>query len=378
LKTYALGLGAILLSLLSLLHCPPQVYRIAGSPASASAHHILFLSAGFSDGELDAYRVAAAGLANTIMTSEPYAAYAANLSFWRIDVRSGPIGTSTCPAGACGHSPLGAPTSSVPPILDTLNPTGDAVTDQDLGVSLCYTDSASTGSCRVLWATAAGQSAAAELATYGPDIDVVVIIANTQLPAGATAQAPLSASQPLVVIGVPADPAEAGNLLAHELAHTLGLTDEYTGSSGSPASGASAYPNVWQPSDPCYAPTTTATATSAGGTELTIPWSRLLTCDIGLDATLDCDSDSDPTNFGCPRVWWPYHTTASCAMFPSLNVKCEDTIGLYEGAYYSASGIYRGANNCRMRDLSAGFCKVCTGLIDTFFDCNYVHPGSCP
>jgi hypothetical protein len=65
-------------------------------------------------------------------------------------------------------------------------------------------------------------------------------------------------------------------------------------------------------------------------------------------------------------------------MFPSLNVKCEDTIGLYEGAYYSASGIYRGANNCRMRDLSAGFCRVCTGLIDTFFDCNYVHPGSCP
>src|SRR5262249_35094009 len=151
--------------------------------------------------------------------------------------------------GPCGHTSWTGTSSSVPAVFETLNPSGNAVTDQDLGVSLCYTDTLSTGSCQMLWASAAGQTAAADLATHGPDIDVVVILANTKLTLGGTVQAALSASQSLVVIGVPDDDTVASNLLGHELAHTLGMADEYTGVTGTPAASVSSFPNVWQPSD---------------------------------------------------------------------------------------------------------------------------------
>jgi len=40
-----------------------------------------------------------------------------------------------------------------------------------------------------------------------------------------------------------------------------------------------------------------------------------------------------------------------------------DRVGLFEGARYSATGVYRPKHNCKMRDLSAPYCEICAEAI---------------
>jgi hypothetical protein len=371
----------------------PQAYRIAGSPASSSTHNVLFLGAGFqTDGELEAYRVAAKTLADGLLgdTGKPFADYGANLSFWRVDVRSGrAIDTSKCAvtvsskkAAPCGHLALPElPAKSAASPLETVNLAGEAVMDDDLDVRLCYSDTAATGSCLLLWASPDGQKIAAELATTPPDIDTVVILANTQLWSGGTVQGVLSGGQSLVVIGVPLDGSgvpNGFNLLAHELGHTLGLADEYTTGSGTPSTSVLEYANVWQPPDPCYAPVIDAMPMSASGETARIPWVDLLACETGIDPALDCDYDTKTTDYGCPRVYWPTHDLLTCPNAShGVKSECLSYVGLFEGAFYKDEGYYRPAWNCKMRDASESFCPACDAWIRKFFECNYVHPGTC-
>lgn len=371
----------------------PQAYRIAGSPASSTTHNVLFLGAGFqTDGELEAYRVAAKALADGLLgdAGKPYADYAANLSFWRIDARSGrPIDTSKCAvsvsskkAAPCGHLALPElPAKSAASPLETVNLTGEPVMDEDLGVSLCYSDTASPGSCLLLWASPDGQKIAAELATTPPDIDTVVILANTQLWSGGTNQDVLSGGQSLVVIGVPLDASGAPNgfnLIAHELAHTLGLGDEYTTGSGTPSTSASDYANLWQPPDPCYAPVIDSGPMSPSGEATRIPWVDLLACESLIDPALDCDYDTKANDYGCPRVYWPTHDLLACPNAShGVKSECLSYVGLFEGAFYKDEGYYRPAWNCKMRDSSETFCPACDAWIRKFFECNYVDPKKC-
>jgi hypothetical protein len=354
----------------------PQVYGIAGAASGVDAYHVLILGAGFeTDAELETYRAAAQTLAEGVLSDATYSSHTGLLSFWRIDVKSGSVDTSSC-TSACGHvEVIAAPPATLTP-AETLNPSGDAVIEQDLGVGLCYGGS----SCLLLWADAAGQTAAAELAAFGPDIDAVVILANTQLWAGGTVQGALSGSQSLIVIGVPQDTTGAAigvNLLAHELGHALGLADEYSTGSGVSATEASRYANVWQPSDPCYDPPSFPSSTAATVDVFDIPWSGELDCQSALDPLWDCDSDLLKNNYGCPRVWWPSHTSMACTATAALPDDCKPYVGLYEGAFYALTGVYRPANDCKMRTSSTDFCGVCRALIDKFFTCNYINPSGC-
>jgi hypothetical protein len=50
-----------------------------------------------------------------------------------------------------------------------------------------------------------------------------------------------------------------------------------------------------------------------------------------------------------------------------------DRIGLFEGAEYSATGIYRPKHNCKMRSLGVQYCEICTeAIIRSIY--RYVHP----
>ena len=388
-----IGVGALAIVLGLGSNCPgpspkpsPQVYRVSATASGAGTYNILFLGAGFdSDEDLKSYRQAVQKLSDGIMTNTdmPYSSYKEHLSMWRIDVRSAPLSASTCPSD-CTHTEVGPPSATpVPTPPQTVNPSGPAVVDQELGVSLCYTSALTVGSCLLVWASADGQKAAADLAADAGNIDVVVIVANTQLEAGATVQAALSASQSLIVIGVPPDQASgfptAVHILGHELAHAIGLADEYTAAVGISSTSASLFPNIWQPADGCYAPQVDNALNAASGSELNIPWHDYLLCEKGISPELDCNSNGDKTDYGCPRVWWPYHDLPSCpGVTTGMDDGCLDTTGLYEGAYYTKSGIYRSANTCKMLDRTAPFCEVCKDLIDKFFECNFVHPGTCP
>lgn len=165
---------------------------------------------------------------------------------------------------------------------------------------------------------------------------------------------------------------------AHELGHTLGLADEYSTGYGVSSVPSSSFGNVWQPSDPCYAPTLDSHVVAPTGATTTIPWVDLLACETPLDPKFDCDYDTDVSNFGCPRVYWPQHSLPKCYLAShGVDAACLDYVGLFEGAFYMSDGCYRAAWNCKMRDSSANFCAVCDAWIRKFFECNYVHPGKC-
>jgi hypothetical protein len=362
---------------LAAVGCSPQVHRIAGADSSKDAHRILFVSAGFNDAEMQTYRLVAKELANKVLTdgSLPYKTFADHLSFWRVDVRTPPLDTTKCPALTCSHSPLAPRTGDATPI-ETLNSWGPKTVDETLNVSLCYTETAPPGSCRLLWTDNTGQAIAARLATLPPNIDAVIILVNTTVPAGATQQRALAGSLPLVVVGVPGS--QSLDILAHELGHVLGLADEYSEGVGLSASAAD-YPNVWQPTDPCYAPDTVQPANPTGQA-LHIPevWQRLLECGADIDKSLDCDSNGDTTDAACPRVWDPTHHILSCPL-PTVGIdsKCLEFVGLFEGAHYAPTGIYRPAYQCKMGGSNYRYCPVCDAHIQHFLDCRYVHPGPC-
>ena len=112
-----------------------------------------------------------------------------------------------------------------------------------------------------------------------------------------------------------------GATVGHELGHCFGLADEYVGS------GATATYTGSEPTEPNV--TTTANRT-------TVKWKDLIAAATPI-----------PTPIPAPAGW----------------VSDRD-IGLFEGAYRDyPKGIYRPSDNCRMREESERFCRVCAGVV---------------
>jgi len=136
--------------------------------------------------------------------------------------------------------------------------------------------------------------------------DAVLYIANISEWAGA--------ARPWNREGFVAAHPQAGLIMSHEIAHALfDLADEYSDGTCNPEQSFKG-PNVALSLD-------------------ALPWSSMLSKGVALPTT-----GSDP-----------------------------NTIGAYEGALYCTTGAYRPQHDCKMRDASVGFCKVCLSLIDKRF-----------
>jgi len=366
----------------------PTVYQIAGEGDPGLSYNVLFLSDGFeSDEQLNVYRRAAHDLAQGILASDPFCQYPKSINFYRADLRSGPIDTASCSDGTgavCAHAETGTlPESEVPPPVATFGSFWSVdVLEKDLGTALCWTETAGgTGTCRFLWTGTTGQADAFDLALgiWDPAIDAVVIVSNTAAPLGGGAPAGTTESLGLAVVGIPVDDAsrvtdKAGQLFAHELAHVLGLLDEYADATGIDVVDAESWfppdRNVWRPVDLCWAP--------PAAPDPPIPWAALLTCGSFIESASCEEGDPLPA---CADVWVPVHPlgsdcvldssteapewcvpcrlTRGCMCPSSISAPCFGAVGLWEGGFYQPTGHYRSQYTCRMDRLAEPFCRAC-------------------
>jgi hypothetical protein len=143
--------------------------------------------------------------------------------------------------------------------------------------------------------------------------DAVVVLANTDEYGGCA-----SPANKLVIM---TRNAAAPDVLAHELGHSLfNLADEYGGNSCN------------------YTPNSPNIAANVGA----LPWKDLLTTN---------ELPTDPAK------------------------ATDDTVGAFDGAGYCDHGFYRPSKECMMRSLGHGFCPVCAGQVQAFFQARGLFSG---
>lgn len=146
-----------------------------------------------------------------------------------------------------------------------------------------------------------------------PDYDLLVVLVNDPKYGGSGG-----------AISVASTNSSSAEIMIHELGHTLGgLADEYE----------SAYPGYPACGTDCPEPNATPNATS------TVKW----------------------------KSWIP---TGTPIPTPEGNASYTNNIGVFEGARYLTSGVYRPKDtNCRMRVLGAPYCSVCTeAMVKAFWN----------
>jgi hypothetical protein len=73
---------------------------------------------------------------------------------------------------------------------------------------------------------------------------------------------------------------------------------------------------------------------------------------------------------------WSYFVAQSTPVPTPVGTGFDHLTGLFEGARYQSSGMYRPLNSCNMRSLGSGFCEVCQeAYVFKVFDVNYADGG---
>lgn len=73
---------------------------------------------------------------------------------------------------------------------------------------------------------------------------------------------------------------------------------------------------------------------------------------------------------------WSYFVAQSTPVPTPVGSGYDHLMGLFEGARYRDTGMYRPINSCNMRDLGAGFCDVCQeAYVLRVYDVNYADGG---
>jgi len=382
--------------------CSPEVYKIHGTGDSTTTINVLFVGDGFAQDDLPAYRAATHFLADGLMGQWPYCRVKDRMQFYRIDVVDDGGVDWDC-SGPCGVSeplPSNDPFFQEPAVPPVVSGSKDTV-KKDLEVTRC----AGTASCYLFWPSSKGMARAHALAGDAPNISIVVIVANSRLPAGGGVWAESGGSVATVVVGVPMEESggrwsiseEGHRLFAHELGHGFGLLDEYVASlMAAPTPPGDR--NVWvpphegpwiEPSEipwsPILHPTVAGVPCSAElmgaccGDNLSVgcnPCSGV-TQDISLcgfvsaecqDPLAACAASSCSAPQTCPEVMDPKRElcrdTGVCDKYP----------GAWEGAAYKLEDYYRASWDCRMRALDgAPFCHGCAAHLWNKWFCSGVE-----
>jgi hypothetical protein len=404
LRAAILGFGALLLAIgtfsVALEPSPSssecaRIHLIAGDgddPSDQRAElNVLLVASGFAAGELDTFRALAGQQAQLLASATPYTEFHDSFNVYRMDVVTPPV-SDNCSAGACaavGPAPPFPTVIALPP-LDTLYPTRPESVASPLTVETCWSESGSASAgCSTLWTGLAGQAQIANLALCGPDISVVIVVANDLSLAGGGVAESGPGSIGFGIVGIPllmdalsGQPApqlrdEGLVLFAHEVGHTLGLLDEYDAIDSGTGAGSDVEfrddANVWEPMSswnpkspdpPCPA----------------IPWSSEMACPPpGLGRAIDCcplglalccgGVQGHPATDTCPLVrsgnLCGYD--ASCVISGSVKCDCIDDRagnrpGLWEGAFYRLEGFYRSRRDCWMKSFGIGtpHCEGCS------------------
>ena len=212
--------------------CPPVAELHA--PKSTPSFNIVFLSAGFAtDAELELCRCSVDLLVDGLLSSSPWGPHGCGIGIYRIDARADSsgidayTGCSSCTPSAATLTPgevcaasggtAGKGTMLWPDLY-----CGSASTDID--VRHCY-----VSECRLVWPTTLAKMKSLFLANAcTPSPSAIVIVANSDL-AGGGADLQTYGPNPEFAVVTIDNILESGawRRLGHEMAHVLGLLDEY-------------------------------------------------------------------------------------------------------------------------------------------------------
>lgn len=350
---------------------PPTVHLLLERPEVSNGLNVLFLGDGFDNDHLATYRKAVWALADGLAKHPVYRDYHGRFNFYRIDVLDSSGATaSNCP------SPFTLASIAQRTLSGAAGPGVRDTAALDLGVTCCW----GGAGANILYSDDDKIEEALSLASYAPDIAVVVIVANADLVSGGAQLLVDPAQMTVLVMGVPIASAgrdtwavseQAVALFAHELGHALGLLDEYDTSTGLVPPTFPDCRNVWHPAN---APTWPSTGPTWPATETQIPWQHVLHKCCTPQSMARCGAHD--TNSGCvlddltkaqiecsyvPRSAYP---AGRC--FPTPD--CSAQPGAWEGAFYSSLNYYRARETCRMRSTSidVGFCEACREYLDLY------------
>jgi len=363
----------------------PRVYRVDAprpenrpSPPQGS-FGVLFLPSGFERTDLPAFRTATHEMANELLLEPPFGPSDAGglVEFYRIDL----VGNHPRRACRLEHKTrlLRAPSSlhrmPVGTPLDTIRHRPSSLS-LDLRAKL--------SGCEELSIDFLGEEAALALARCVPGVDAVVVVVNLDRNLGMVRQVGGTNDIAFALISVDLPDihdasvgsdgyveSTASETLGHELAHILGLLDEYYCDATDPICRDMEWPqepsfrpgrNVWQERPPdsmfCSGESwirgesmasmpgccgTTGNCSIFGPSALPggIPWIG----DESVSSILKCCG-----------------TTGNSSIFVTEQC-CESELGLWEGAFYRQHGYFRSEQFCRMAEPSRPFCAFCRGHI---------------
>jgi hypothetical protein len=346
----------------------PQVHTVRQCADPGAALNLVFLGEGFIETELPTYACAVRLLVETLLEYEPFSTHACRINAYRLDIASekNEISTDDCGAGSgCNPVPVSwnplLKASQCPELAYQvreafLSRWRESETRYEVSPEIaarvppqpfsCLTSTLEVGHCRnakktcgILGTSAAGIERAWRLASCAPNPGAVILVANSGMGAAGWKRdgGRAVAIVPLLKIG---DSEQRSRYLAHELAHSLGLFDEYD----------SGYNNV------AYQPRRNIWRKDHPG-EPVPRWNAL------------CPDPGDPftehrCKFRCNK------DDCTCT------VVSDPPIGRWQGAFTESCEYYRSQSGCHMNQEPRPpnvpgkwpyFCPACKGALHDFF-----------
>ena len=350
---------------------PVSHHLLLGGTPVPDGLNVAFVGDGFDLEGLTTYRKVVSSLAAGLLERDVYDVHRRRFNFYRVDVvdETG-MTSSSCPGGAAVSSLTGLA------VLGDPGPPVDGTQTLDLEVTHCW----GGGNSNLLYTS--NESEAILLTAAVPDVKTVVVVANARLMAGAAQVLVTPAQTTVVVVGSHVASSDGGatwaidenavTLLAHELAHSLGLLDEYDHLNTPTVPPFQECRNVWKPDNPPQWPT----SPTWPATEKTIPWHGILKtgctpADMARCQAHEPDGEcvlEDLTTLQAYCAYVPRSGNPHGPCYPPP--ECDAFPGAWEGAHYSATDYYRARKSCRMSTLGVDqrFCEACREYLDIYLE----------
>jgi hypothetical protein len=359
----------------------PSEHLLHPATAVPGGLSVAFVGDGFTATDLPTYGKAVNALIEGLLDQDVYYVHQRRFNFYRVDV----VDVTGVTTSGCSPPVALAQLTSVP-IAGNPNPPVNATKSMDLEVTHCW----GGGNDKILYTSK--EFEAIELAATIPGLKAVVVVANARLKAGGAQLLVTPQQTTVVVVGAHASPQGQGAdwaidehavaLLAHELAHALGLLDEYDHLNTGQIPPFQECRNVWKPDAPPQWPTSPTWPTTAKP----IPWHGVLTRCCTPQSMVRCQAhepdgicvlqDLEAAEAYCSFVPQAGNPNGACFAPPECNV----FPGAWEGAFYAPTDYYRSKESCRMESTGVNqqFCPACREYLDIYLEHFGANPGVGP